>query len=446
MTRIRSAIFVVTITTLSVLGSMQSAIAAPVDFPIQVVNSRGIPVVGENVYANQGALSTPYTDPGVIMSTDATGRTTWRGEQGTTVTAYTREKACTHIGMTSTPDTLTFTNVQPGSERQVVVPVLAAAWDPTSYQRTMVSRQMTTSEARMLAYVNEERARLGRAQLTPVDRLNWAADKHAWWLGSYGKLDHCGDRGSSVEARAWDVGVIAGENSEIGSGNANPDETWAAIAGNSAHYNILMDSRYTHVGVGMQQNRTIIQVAGSCLSGCSGSVTPPYVETPNGDDSRDPQGADTTPDAGGDDSSGPVYRPSIIRVRSFAGVAFVSRRICRPTCRIVKMPMIRIRTTGRVTYLGTVRSNALVTVRRRTESGRAALLGRTRTNKYGWFTKISYAPIPRSKMKAPLNWYLDAWPSTQLTTVVEGQARRVVVKTFVDRILLKKRLLRRTHR
>ncbi|WP_315789600.1 CAP domain-containing protein [Fischerella sp. JS2] len=112
-----------------------------------------------------------------------------------------------------------------------------------------------TFEQQVVKLTNEERAKNGLAPLKENAELNYAADEYAEQMSETGVLSHTGPDGSQPWDRAKTVGYEAqtmGEN--IARGQKTPEEVVAAWMNSPGHRANILNSKYTEIGVGFDDN------------------------------------------------------------------------------------------------------------------------------------------------------------------------------------------------
>lgn len=132
---------------------------------------------------------------------------------------------------------------------------------------TLPARPATADTARMLALVNDARARsqrCGSAVLAAAPPLGWddalalAAERHARAMALQGFVGHVSPEGSTVGDRITAAGYRArawGEN--IAAGYVDPAETVAGFLASPSHCEVLMGSSFEVLGA------ALVEVEGS---------------------------------------------------------------------------------------------------------------------------------------------------------------------------------------
>lgn len=107
----------------------------------------------------------------------------------------------------------------------------------------------------LLVIHNEERSKRGVPKLKLDDRLTAAAQLHADWMRSNGRLSHRGENGSSVSGRIVAQGYrwsAAGEN--IAAGYSSAQSVTSGWMGSSGHRRNILNDSYVHCGFGKSGN------------------------------------------------------------------------------------------------------------------------------------------------------------------------------------------------
>lgn len=108
-----------------------------------------------------------------------------------------------------------------------------------------------TALRNVATYVNRHRSANGIRQLYYDNRLQSAAQAHANWMASTGRMSHTGANGSSGGQRITAAGFAWsawGEN--IAVGQTSSTAVFRAWRSSPGHNAVMLDSRYTHIGVG----------------------------------------------------------------------------------------------------------------------------------------------------------------------------------------------------
>ena len=104
--------------------------------------------------------------------------------------------------------------------------------------------------ARMLALVNDERAKAGQPPLTFDARLNAAACRHARDLARGGPLSHRGSDGSDLTERlSWSGYPFAMAAENLAAGVPTPDETVWLWSGSPGHRRNILTSGFRDAGI-----------------------------------------------------------------------------------------------------------------------------------------------------------------------------------------------------
>ena len=132
------------------------------------------------------------------------------------------------------------------SRRPAAAPARPAASD---------SAGLAALRREVLSEVNAERVRRGREPLGRDPLLEQAAQRHAEDMLRRRYFDHQSPEGRSVRDRVDDAGYswrIVGEN--LASGPRTPDEAVEGWMGSTAHRRVLLDRRFTDLGVGYAES------------------------------------------------------------------------------------------------------------------------------------------------------------------------------------------------
>jgi len=110
-----------------------------------------------------------------------------------------------------------------------------------------------TAEELIIALVNNERAKKGLAALVKDGRITTAARNYARLMAQKNTLSHTldGDIGSRLSGAGYEWSY-AGEN--IGWNYASPEEMVLGWMQSSGHRANILNSRYVHTGVGIQDD------------------------------------------------------------------------------------------------------------------------------------------------------------------------------------------------
>lgn len=213
-------------------------------------------------------------------------------------------------------------------------PSNAPAYYPTSLAISPVNQVLTIQdetlqpvavgldsfESDIIYLVNEYRSQLGRPKLMIDERLNIAADSHAYhlqnsgWTSTSGIYAHCGKGGSYPKTREKLTGYKAsnenyGYSEVIWSGalsNATGKSIVDKYKSSSDHWNELMNPSYVCVGIGNNNGGNNVITLGGSLS--SGTCTTSNTGQPRYDACEQKPGYQTnisdcsSIDDGGDDS------------------------------------------------------------------------------------------------------------------------------------------------
>jgi uncharacterized protein YkwD len=105
--------------------------------------------------------------------------------------------------------------------------------------------------AQVLAAVNAERARAGRAPLAPDARLDAAAQDHACDMAKKGFFGHKGSSGSSVSARVRAAGLRSCTTAEnIAYGWRDPGRVMTEWMQSSGHRDNILRGSVNAIGIG----------------------------------------------------------------------------------------------------------------------------------------------------------------------------------------------------
>ena len=122
---------------------------------------------------------------------------------------------------------------------------------PAAAPARTASAGLAALRQEMLSEVNAERVRRGREPLGRDPALEQAAQRHAEDMLRRRYFDHESPEGRSVRDRVKDAGYswrIVGEN--LASGPRTPMEAVGGWMGSPGHRSILLDRRFTDLGVG----------------------------------------------------------------------------------------------------------------------------------------------------------------------------------------------------
>lgn len=111
-------------------------------------------------------------------------------------------------------------------------------------------------QSSVVSYVNAHRRSRGLRQLTVSAALNRAAQGHANWMASAGRMSHVGSGGTTVGTRVTRAGYrwsMVGENIAFGQPSASAVVyAWLRSAPHAAN---MFNASYTQVGVGVAYGR-----------------------------------------------------------------------------------------------------------------------------------------------------------------------------------------------
>jgi uncharacterized protein YkwD len=134
----------------------------------------------------------------------------------------------------------------------VLLALLTACPPPAAPIRPAAEPSGLTSLRReVLERVNDERLRHGRDPLLRHSALDRAAQRHAEDMLRRRYFSHVGPEGESVRDRVRATGYrwrVVGEN--LASGPRSPAEAVRGWMGSPAHRRILLDDRFSDLGVG----------------------------------------------------------------------------------------------------------------------------------------------------------------------------------------------------
>lgn len=117
-----------------------------------------------------------------------------------------------------------------------------------------VNTEMNKRSEAMLALINKERARLGRAPLSLSTKLTDMANVRAKEICEY--FSHTRPNGSSCFSILREYGVnysAAAEN--IAAGNGTPEATYDQWKNSPGHYSNMIDEDLTEIGIGYYYNK-----------------------------------------------------------------------------------------------------------------------------------------------------------------------------------------------
>ncbi|WP_314225220.1 CAP domain-containing protein [Streptomyces zaehneri] len=186
-------------------------------------------------------------------------KTSWDGHRGRDIrTARPTVTASPSAAPTTSPGTaapapekpkapVSKTTTPPAPTRTTAAPKPTATTAPAS-------GTATPAVARVVALVNNERAKVGCSPVTLNAKLSQAAQAHSADMASHNTMSHTGSDGSDPGQRITRAGYLwstYGEN--VAYGYSTPEQVMAGWMASAGHKRNILDCGFKEIGVGVAQ-------------------------------------------------------------------------------------------------------------------------------------------------------------------------------------------------